>query len=74
MPAMSRHLRTLLRAGVIKDERPPHDARQRVFSLRGELMQQLESWQAEVQAHWERQLVAFKEHTERRSDGPAARR
>ena len=37
-PAMSRHLRVLLRAGVVADERRPEDARLRVFRLRPESM------------------------------------
>ena len=34
-PTMSKHLRTLLRAGVVTDERRADDARVRVFRLRG---------------------------------------
>ncbi|HEU0304206.1 MAG TPA: metalloregulator ArsR/SmtB family transcription factor, partial [Gaiellaceae bacterium] len=33
-PTMSRHLRVLLRAGIVADERPAEDARTRVFWLR----------------------------------------
>ena len=33
-PVMSRHLRILLRAGMVVDERVPDDARVRVFRLR----------------------------------------
>ena len=33
-PAMSRHLRVLLQAGIVTDERVPEDARVRVFRLR----------------------------------------
>jgi DNA-binding transcriptional ArsR family regulator len=35
-PAMSKHLRVLLEAGVVTDERPPGDARVRIFKLRPE--------------------------------------
>ena len=37
-PAMSRHLRVLLEAGIVADERPPDDARVRVFRLRPDSM------------------------------------
>jgi DNA-binding transcriptional ArsR family regulator len=43
-PAMSRHLRVLLSALVITDERLDEDARARVFRLRPESIKLAESW------------------------------
>ena len=63
-PAMSRHLRILLAARMIDDERVPDDARLRVFRLRQEPMVAVQAWLDQVQAHWQEQLGAFKRHIE----------
>ena len=68
-PAMSRHLRVLLEAGVVADERVPDDARLRMFRLRPESLAGLQAWLDQVQAHWSEQLGSFKRHMERRSNG-----
>jgi len=66
-PAMSRHLRVLLRTGVVSDERRQEDARLRVFHLRPERLASLQAWLDEVQAHWDQQLGSFQRHVERRT-------
>ena len=43
-PAMSRHLRVLLSAMVITDERLDEDARARVFRLRPESLKTVQAW------------------------------
>jgi DNA-binding transcriptional ArsR family regulator len=63
-PAMSRHLRILLEAGFVADERVPDDARLRVFRLRREPVLALEAWLDQLQAHWNEQLGAFKRYVE----------
>jgi DNA-binding transcriptional ArsR family regulator len=63
-PAMSKHLRVLLRAGVVADERPAEDARARVFRLRPESVTGLRAWLDQLQAHWDDQLQSFKRHVE----------
>jgi DNA-binding transcriptional ArsR family regulator len=63
-PTMSRHLRVMLRAGLIADERHPDDARIRVFRLRPESMAGLQAWLDQLQAHWTEQLASFKRHME----------
>jgi DNA-binding transcriptional ArsR family regulator len=65
-PAMSKHLRVLLRAGVVSDERPAEDARVRVFHLRAEPVVALRAWLDQVQAQWDDQLRSFKQHVEGR--------
>jgi DNA-binding transcriptional ArsR family regulator len=67
-PVMSRHLRTLLEAGLVVDERVPDDARLRVFRLRREPVLALQAWLDQLQAHWNEQLGAFKRHVERGDD------
>lgn len=63
-PVMSRHLRILLEAGVVADERVPEDARLRVFRLRREPVLALQAWLDQLQAHWNEQLGAFKRYVE----------
>jgi DNA-binding transcriptional ArsR family regulator len=63
-PAMSRHLRILLEAGFVADERVPGDARLRVFRLRREPMLAIQAWLDQLQAHWNEQLGAFKRYVE----------
>jgi DNA-binding transcriptional ArsR family regulator len=66
-PTMSRHLRVLLRAGIVADERPSEDARTRVFWLRPESIMPLREWLDQVQAASDEQLASFKRHVEGRS-------
>ena len=61
-PVMSRHLRILLEAGFVADERVPDDARLRVFRLRREPVQALQAWLDQLQAHWNEQLGSFKRY------------
>jgi DNA-binding transcriptional ArsR family regulator len=63
-PAMSRHLRVLLEAGVISDERLAADARARQFRLRPESLVAVRAWLDQLQAEWNDQLRAFKQHVE----------
>jgi DNA-binding transcriptional ArsR family regulator len=66
-PTMSRHLRVLLKAGIVVDERPSDDARTRVFWLRPESITPLRDWLDELQAVGDEQLASFKQHVEDRS-------
>jgi DNA-binding transcriptional ArsR family regulator len=63
-PVMSRHLRILLEAGFVADERVPGDARLRIFHLRRESVLALQAWLDQLQAHWNEQLGAFKHYVE----------
>lgn len=63
-PAMSRHLRVLLEAGVIRDERIAADARMRMFSL-NPVGHVLRGWLDELERHWADQLASFRRHAER---------
>jgi len=68
-PVMSRHLKVLLEAGLIADERVPDDARLRVFRLRREPLVAVQAWLDQLQAHWNEQLGSFKRHVDRRGSG-----
>jgi DNA-binding transcriptional ArsR family regulator len=73
-PAMSKHLRVLLEARVVVDERGADDARVRVFRLRGESVGAVQAWLDQIHAHWAEQLASFKAHVEgERSGEPDSR-
>ena len=61
---MSKHLKVLLDAGIARDERPPTDARARVFHLRPEALDPVRDWLDRLQRQWDAQLRAFKDHVE----------
>ena len=67
-PVMSRHLRILLEAGFVSDERVPNDARLRVFRLRPEPVEGLQAWLDQLQAHWNEQLRSFKRYVEEKEE------
>ena len=53
---VSRHLRILTEAGVVR-MRP--DGQKRLYSLRKEAFDQLEAWVADYRRHWEARLDRF---------------
>ncbi len=63
-PAMSRHLKALLGAGLIEDERTRDDARLRVFRLRPQSFVAVQAFLDQLQADWNVQLRSFKRHVE----------
>lgn len=65
--AMSNHLRVLLDAGVVADERLAEDARARLFRLRPQSLTAVQAWLDQLQAEWRVQLRSFKNHVEERS-------
>lgn len=64
-PAMSRHLKTLRRSGVVEEFHPDFDARVRVYVLKAEAMDELKRWLDETERMWAEQLTAFKAHLEK---------
>ena len=64
-PAMSRHLRTLRRSGVVEESHPDFDARVRGYALRAGAMDELKAWLEETERMWAEQLTAFKAHLEK---------
>ncbi|MGA8115880.1 MAG: metalloregulator ArsR/SmtB family transcription factor [Actinocatenispora sp.] len=67
-PTMSKHLRALLDARIVADERHPEDARVRVFRLRQESLVAVRAWLDQLQAHWDEQLASFKDHVDRKAN------
>jgi len=66
--AMSRHLRVLRQAGVIREigaDGPGDDARARTYRLEAAPLADLQSWLGEVQAFWGVQMQAFRKQAER---------
>ena len=63
-PTMSKHLRVLLEAGIVVDERRREDARVRIFRLCPESVVAVRAWLDQIQAHWDEQLGSFKAHIE----------
>lgn len=64
-PAMSRHLKTLRRSGLVDEARDEFDSRVRIYRLRPEAMAELKTWLADTEAMWTRQLSAFKAHLQK---------
>ncbi|HEX3918071.1 MAG TPA: metalloregulator ArsR/SmtB family transcription factor [Caulobacteraceae bacterium] len=64
-PALSRHLRTLRRSGIVAESHPDFDARVRVYALQAGAMSELKDWLAETERMWSEQLTAFKAHLEK---------
>jgi DNA-binding transcriptional ArsR family regulator len=64
-PALSRHLRSLRRSGLVEESHPEFDARVWVYSLRPAPMADLKKWLEETERLWVEQMAAFKSHLER---------
>ncbi|MGI9614524.1 MAG: ArsR/SmtB family transcription factor [Acidimicrobiales bacterium] len=64
--ALSRHLKLLLDASIVTDERVPEDARVRLFSLRPESLAGVQAYLDQLEAEWRDQLQSFKQHLEDR--------
>ena len=61
---LSRHLKVLLDASIIEDERIPEDARVRLFRLRPDSLVAVQAYLDQLQAEWRDQLGSFKRHVE----------
>lgn len=64
-PALSRHLRTLRRCGLVEESHPDFDARIRVYQLRPEPMVELLRWLEETERLSSEQVDAFKTPVDR---------
>ena len=67
-PAMSRHLRVLLAAGIVTDERRAEDARLRYFRLRPQPMVAMQAWLDQLQANWAEQLASYQQHVAKKAE------
>lgn len=64
-PTMSRHLKALREAGLVRESHPEFDARVRIYELRAEPMAELKLWLEASERLWTTQMAAFKAHIER---------
>ncbi len=62
--ALSRHLRVLRRAGLIAEQGVDGDARVRLYSVHAAAFQPVQSWMAQVEEMWRRQLDSFAAYAE----------
>jgi DNA-binding transcriptional ArsR family regulator len=61
-PAMSRHLKTLRKSGLVTEDRDEFDSRVRIYRLQHEPMVGLKAWLEATEIMWMRQLGALKTH------------
>ncbi len=61
---MSRHLRVLRAGKLVEESHPENDARQRIYRLRPEPFDDLQSWLRQIRQSWTGQLDAFKVYDE----------
>ncbi len=73
-PAISRHLRVLRKQGLVEEDRVEEDARVRIYKLRREPFNDLQSWLADVDRFWTSQLASFKAFAEEKSRPSASAR
>jgi DNA-binding transcriptional ArsR family regulator len=60
-PAVSRHLRILKSRGLVEEHRIPEDGRVRMVRLRGQPLDDMARWAAQLQAFWTQQLQAYQD-------------
>jgi DNA-binding transcriptional ArsR family regulator len=63
-PGMSRHLRVLREAGLVREEGDERDARARVYTLEREAFGGVKGWLDDVESFWADQLASLREHVE----------
>lgn len=61
-PAVSKHVRVLVRAGLLKQHR---DGRHRVYELEPAALQVVDSWLAQYRQFWSTNLHNLKQHLEK---------
>lgn len=66
-PGMSRHLRVLREAGVIREEGDESDGRAHVLALDRAAFGRVHDWLDEVESYWTEQLGSFKALAEARA-------
>ena len=68
-PAVSRHLRVLRDARLVRERRGGADGRQRVYQLTPDPLRTVAQWAMAYEAFWPANLASLKRHLER---GPGA--
>jgi DNA-binding transcriptional ArsR family regulator len=67
-PAISQHLRILLDAGLVTEQR---DGRERRYRLRPERLREVEDWLQQYQQFWSQKLSALGTYLDTMEDQPA---
>jgi DNA-binding transcriptional ArsR family regulator len=66
-PGMSRHLRVLREAGLVREEGDARDARARIYRLEREAFDGVKGWLDDVERFWTDQLESFRTRAEARA-------
>lgn len=66
-PAVSRHLRVLRQAHVVRERRGGDDGRQRVYQLTPGPLHDVAKWTDSYHVFWQDRLARLKRHVERRA-------
>ena len=67
-PAVSRHLRVLREARLVRERRGGNDARQRMYELTAGPLREVARWSAKYEAFWPAPLSRLKRHVERATE------
>lgn len=70
-PTVSKHLRVMREAGVVEST---VDAQRRVYRLRPEPLQELDTWLSPFRRLWSKHLDALERHLDRIDPPPTAKR
>lgn len=70
-PAVSRHLKVLRLAGLVRVSRR---AQRRIYALEPDRLRELDAWVARYRGFWTERLDALSHHLDERSGGPTVRR
>ena len=63
-PAISRHLRVLREARLVRERRGGDDGRQRIYQLSAGPMREVARWAANYEIFWQDSLARLKRHVE----------
>lgn len=72
-PAISRHLRVLRDAGLVRERRGGADGRQRIYHVTPGPLRRVAQWSLRYQAFWPANLASLKRHLEAPDDKTASR-
>jgi DNA-binding transcriptional ArsR family regulator len=64
-PAVSRHLRVLREARLVRERRSEHDARQRVYQITAMPLRDVAQWAQSYELFWHGGLARLKNHVEK---------
>lgn len=72
-PAVSKHLRVLREARLVRERRGGDDGRQRVYALTADPLREVAGWALAYQAFWDANLAGLKRHLERHAAAASER-